>query len=83
VLGQTILDIAPNPHAAKLSSAVYSLSPTEIQVAQYVRDGKTHKEIAVLMRLSKSTILTHRGHIRVKLGLKNKKKNLRTLLLSL
>jgi len=72
-----------DPHAARLASAAYGLSPTEIQVAQYVRAGKTNKEIAGLMRLSKSTILTHRHHIRVKLGLKNMKKNLRTFLLSM
>lgn len=69
--------------AAKLSSSVFNLTPMEVQVAHHVRDGKTNKEIAGMMNLSKSTILTHRHHIRVKLGLKNNKKNLRTFLLSL
>lgn len=69
--------------AAKLSSSVFNLTPMEVQVAHHVRDGKTNKEIAAMMNLSKSTILTHRHHIRVKLGLKNNKKNLRTFLLSL
>jgi PAS domain S-box-containing protein len=65
---------------AKLSGPEYKLSPTELKVAQLVRDGKTNKEIAKLMHLSKSTILTHRHHVRVKLGIRNKKVNLRSLL---
>jgi len=65
---------------AKLSGPEYKLSPTELKVAQMVRDGKTNKEIAKLMHLSKSTILTHRHHVRAKLGIRNKKVNLRSLL---
>lgn len=65
---------------AKLAGPEYKLSPTELKVAQLVRDGKTNKEIAKLMNLSKSTILTHRHHVRVKLGIRNKKVNLRSLL---
>jgi len=67
---------------AKLSAPEYKLSPTELKVSQLVRDGKTNKEIAKMLHLSKSTILTHRHHIRVKLGIKNKKVNLRSLLKS-
>jgi DNA-binding CsgD family transcriptional regulator/PAS domain-containing protein len=69
-----------DPAYARLSSPTYKLSPTELKVAQLVRDGKTNKEIARLLHLSKSTILTHRHHIRAKLGIKNKKVNLRSLL---
>ena len=65
---------------AKLAAPEYKLSPTELKVAQLVRDGKTNKEIATLMNLSKSTILTHRHHVRAKLGIRNKKVNLRSLL---
>lgn len=70
-----------DPAYAKLSSPAFRLSPTEVKVAQLIRDGKTNKEIAKLMHLSRSTILTHRHHIRVKLGLKNEKVNLRSFLL--
>ena len=69
-----------DPNYAKLAGPEYKLSPTELKVAQLVRDGKTNKEIAKLMNLSKSTILTHRHHVRVKLGIRNKKVNLRSLL---
>lgn len=70
-----------DPAYAKLSSPAFRLSPTEVKVAQLIRDGKTNKEIAKLMHLSRSTILTHRHHIRVKLGIKNEKVNLRSFLL--
>jgi len=69
-----------DPAYARLSSASYNLSPTERKVAQLIRDGKTNKEIAKLLHLSKSTILTHRHHVRAKLGIRNKKVNLRSLL---
>jgi DNA-binding CsgD family transcriptional regulator len=71
-----------DPNYAKLSAPEYKLSPSELKVAQLVRDGKTNKEIAKMLHLSKSTILTHRHHVRVKLGIKNKKVNLRSLLKS-
>jgi DNA-binding CsgD family transcriptional regulator len=71
-----------DPNYAKLSGPEYKLSPTELKVAQLVRDGKTNKEIAKMLHLSKSTILTHRHHVRVKLGIRNKKVNLRSLLKS-
>ena len=71
-----------DPNYAKLAAPEYKLSPTELKVAQLVRDGKTNKEIAKMLHLSKSTILTHRHHVRVKLGIRNKKVNLRSLLKS-
>jgi PAS domain S-box-containing protein len=67
----------------KLSSKLSNLTPMEIRVADFVKEGKTNKEIAELLCLSKNTILSHRFHIRSKLGLKNQKINLRTHLLSL
>jgi DNA-binding CsgD family transcriptional regulator len=65
---------------ARLSAPERRLSPTELKVAQLVRDGKANKEIARLLKLSKSTILTHRHHIRTKLGIRNQKVNLCLLL---
>jgi DNA-binding CsgD family transcriptional regulator len=50
----------------------------EIQVTNLVRQGKTTKKIAELLNLATSTIDTHRNKIRKKLGIKNKKINLKT-----
>jgi DNA-binding CsgD family transcriptional regulator len=64
------------PFARRISDPALRLSPTEIKIAGLIRAGKTNKDMAKIMRLSKSTILTHRHHIRAKLGLLKKKQNL-------
>ena len=42
----------------------------EIRVASLVREGKSNKEIAEHLSLSKNTILFHRFNLRHKLGIK-------------
>jgi DNA-binding CsgD family transcriptional regulator len=71
-----------SPFISKLSFKFFNLTPMEIKVANLVKEGKTNKEIAELLCLSKNTILFHRYNIRRKLQLKNKKINLRSHLLS-
>ena len=61
----------------------FGLTPTEIQVANHVRDGRTTKEIIELMHSTKDSIDMHRYHIRKKLGMNKTKTNLRSYLLSL
>ncbi|OGP51343.1 MAG: hypothetical protein A2Y79_03980 [Deltaproteobacteria bacterium RBG_13_43_22] len=86
---QTLIDILESnlnniisPFISKLSSKYFNFTSMEIKVASLVKEGKTNKEIAELLYLSKNTILFHRHNIRSKLGLKHKKINLRSQLLS-
>ena len=72
-----------SPFLMKLTSTYLGFTPKEIQVASLIRDGKKTKEIAKVMNVSKSAIDLHRNHIRNKLGLNNKKVNLRSYLSAL
>jgi PAS domain S-box-containing protein len=72
-----------SPFARRLTSKYLGFTPTEIKVANLIKQGKTTKDIAELSNLSPRTIEFHRDNIRTKLGIKNKKANLRTHLLSL
>jgi PAS domain S-box-containing protein len=82
ILESNLTDIV-SPFSRRLSSKYLGLTPTEIRVANLIKEDKTTKEIAEFMRLSKKTVETHRDHIRRKLGIKHKKVNLKTYLLSL
>jgi DNA-binding CsgD family transcriptional regulator len=72
-----------SPFVSKLSSKFLALSPMEIQVADLVKEGKANKDIAEELLIANNTVLYHRYHIRTKLGLRNRKINLRSYLLSL
>ena len=69
--------------AHKLSSKYFNLTPTQLQIAIFIKHGKTTKEIAELLNLSLNTIHFHRANIRKKVGISKHKANLRTFLLSL
>jgi DNA-binding NarL/FixJ family response regulator len=72
-----------SPFLRTLSSKYPNLTPMEIKVVTFIREGRTTKEIAELLNASARTVDVHRDNIRQKLGLKNKKANLRSHLLSL
>jgi DNA-binding CsgD family transcriptional regulator len=54
-----------------------------MQVASLVKDGKTSKEIADVLNVSETTVNFHRKNLRVKFGLRNKRTNLRSYLMSI
>jgi DNA-binding CsgD family transcriptional regulator len=59
------------------------LSPSEIKIATLISEGKSTKEISALLIISARAIEYHRNNIRGKLGIKNRKVNLRKYLSSL
>ncbi|HIJ57243.1 MAG TPA: hypothetical protein HPQ03_14140 [Deltaproteobacteria bacterium] len=80
---ETSLNEIVSPFIHKLNSRYSGLTPTEIQVANLIKEGKTTKEIADFSHSSERAVEFHRNSLRSKLGLKMQKTNLRSFLLSL
>jgi len=72
-----------SPFSKKLSGQLNNLTPSEIQIASLIKQGKSNKEISDVLNIAIRTVTNHRNNIRKKLGLINKKVNLRTFLSSL
>ncbi len=72
-----------SPFSRILSSKYSILTPREIQIASLIREGKSSKEIAELIASNKNAVEFHRTNLRKKLGLRKKKKNLRSYLMSI
>jgi PAS domain S-box-containing protein len=72
-----------SPFTHRLSSKYSGFTPREIQVANLIRQGKSTKEIAEYVGVSRSAINLYRNGIRSKLGIISKKINLRSHLMSL
>ncbi len=77
------LKTVTSPFIRKLSSRFLGLTPTELRVAELIRQGRTSKEIAEVLVCSETTVLFHRQNIRKKLGIKQQKVNLQSYLVSL
>jgi len=82
ILESNLNDIV-SPFVHSLSTKLIKLSPTELEVANLIKQGKTTKEVADIMNLATSTITFHRNNIRKKFGITNKKISLTTYLSSL
>jgi DNA-binding CsgD family transcriptional regulator len=65
-----------SPFSRTLSAKYLAMSHRETHVAELIRQGKSSKEIATLLRLSPSAVSFHRYNIRRKLGLLKEKVNL-------
>ena len=72
-----------SPLLQRFVNAKILLTPQEMHVASLVKDGKTSKEIADVLNVSETTVNFHRKNLRVKFGLRNKRTNLRSYLLSI
>lgn len=77
------LDDIASPLSRRFIIESSHLTPSESQVANFIRQGRTTKEIAGFMRVATSTIDFHRLNIRRKLGLRNTRTNLQTHLKSI
>lgn len=72
-----------SPFLRTLSSKYPNLTPMEIKIINFIREGRTTKEMAILLRASPRTVDVHRDNIRKKLGLRNRKANLKSSLMAL
>ena len=61
----------------------YRLTPQEIRVARLIRNGVRSGAIADQLGLSVRTVESYRGRLRVKLGIRGRRRNLRTALLAI
>jgi PAS domain S-box-containing protein len=82
ILESNLKDII-SPFSRRMTSTFLRLTPKELQIANLVKQGKTSKDISGLMGISSRTVETHRKNLRDKIGIGNKKANLRTHLLSI
>ncbi len=69
-----------SPFSRHLGKSNFGLTTTQVQVADLIKRGKTSKEIAAFMNIAFKTVEAHRRNIRIKLGILNKKVNLRSYL---
>ncbi|OPY10440.1 MAG: regulatory protein [Syntrophaceae bacterium PtaB.Bin038] len=77
---QETLRALTSPFLSRLKASA-CLTATELQIADYIKRGKSSKQIGALMRLSPGTVDFHRNRIRRKLNLRGKKVSLQAYLL--
>ncbi len=80
---ETNLSNVVSPFVRKMTYMHSHFTPTEISVANFIKDGKTVKEIAQVFGVSENAVNRHRQSIRNKLKLNRQKVNLKTFLMSL
>lgn len=72
-----------SPFALNMRSPETNLTPSQLRVAELIKQGQSSKQIAEAMHISERAVEFHRNSIRHRLGLQHKKINLRSYLLSL
>lgn len=68
------------PFMKDLAHKYFRLSPTELNIANLIRQGVSTKDIADQLKMTKRNVDFHRDRIREKIGIKNTKSNLRAVL---
>jgi PAS domain S-box-containing protein len=80
---ETNLKNIVSPFVQKMVYVHASFTASEILVANFIKEGKTIKEIARISGVSENAINRHRQNIRNKLGLNKRKVNLKAYLMSM
>ena len=62
-----------SPFMQKMTAMYSRFTPTEVQIVNMIKGGKTTKEIAELLHIGKATVDSHRNNIRNKLGLRTRR----------
>jgi DNA-binding NarL/FixJ family response regulator len=67
--GETVLDGQLAKHETLKGERNAGLTPREVEILQFICDGKSNKEIAVQLDLSANTVAVHRANIMDALGI--------------
>jgi PAS domain S-box-containing protein len=81
-IAETNLDHIASSFLYNLKTKYLNLTHRETQVATLVKEGKSIKDIAEMLNVTPKTVEFHRNSLRRKLGLKNKRANLRSHLVT-
>lgn len=72
-----------SPYGKKIASQAFNLTAREIEICGNIKNGKSNKEIAKLLKIDTETVERHRNNIRKKLNLVKKDVNLNAFLQSM
>lgn len=83
IIEQNLMEILEPVPSSFSRSMLTSLTPSELRIAEFIKTGKSTKEIADALSIAAKTVENHRNNLRSKLGIANKRINLRTYLMNL
>ena len=76
------LDNIMSPFLRGMSIGHLKFTPSELQIVNCLKEGLSTRQMAEFFNLSPRTVESYRDNIREKLGIKKKKLNLRTYLMT-
>jgi DNA-binding CsgD family transcriptional regulator len=83
LIENNLSDIVVSGSSGMPDSIYARLTPSEIQIADFIKMGKSTKDIADALSIATKTVENHRNNLREKLGLRNLGVNLRSYLMRL